>query len=79
MLRTDMNTVDSFMRGSTVNALASKLRGNIQFDSADLDANVADGKLIGAVRSLRVYRKASLDNGIVQYYDAAGNLLATNA
>ena len=48
-------------------------------DSADLVLNKADGQLVATAFNLPVYRKASLDNGIYEYYDDAGNLISTNA
>ena len=78
MLRTDLNIIMDAAR-PTLGVSVAHLRGKAYLDSADLVLYKADGQLVGTAFSIPVYRKASLANGIYQYYDEAGNLLATNA
>ena len=57
-------------------------RGKITFDSADYQIAgylVADGLLLGSAFGIPIFRDAALADGIYEYYDAAGNLLKTNA
>lgn len=75
MLRADLNIPMDSHRGVT----GGFLRGKAYMDSADLILNKADGQLVATAFSLPVYRKASLANGIYEYYDDAGNLISTNA
>ena len=57
-------------------------RGKITFDSANFQIAgylVADKLLLGSAFGIPIFRDAVLANGIYEYYDGAGNLLATNA
>ena len=53
-------------------------RGNIQMDSAHLGTYKADGQLVGTALGIPIYRKAALADGKYQYYDEAGNVIASN-
>lgn len=76
MLRTDRNILMAAGLGKVANSQTP--RGKIYMDSADLVLYEADGVLVETALSIPVYRKASLNNGKYQYYDEAGNLLASN-
>jgi len=86
--RTDLNIIMDDLRdvlGSPGLATADRIthqRGKITFDSADYQVAgylVADGLLLGSAFGVSIFRDAALDDGIYEYYDEAGTLLATNA
>jgi len=80
MLRSDRNVIEDYMRGANGRATLPEMkRGKFFMDSADLAASEVDGALVGGFLGIPIFRKASLVNGIFEYYDDAGNLLLTNA
>ncbi len=78
MLRLTDVLIRDFMRGPSVKGTLKEIkRGTIYVDAAELSGK-PDGEVVGSIFGMKVRRKASLANGIIEYYDAAGNLLATN-
>ncbi len=80
MLRSDHNIPNDARRVSEWGGswLASKLRGTLTIDSADLVLNKATGILVGTSLGIPMYRDSALANGKFVYKDSAGNTLATN-
>ena len=76
MLRSDRNILMDAGLGKV--SASQHLRGKIYLDSADLLAHKADGQLVGTAFSIPVYRKDALGAGKYQYYDEAGNVIASN-
>ena len=77
MLRSSSVAITDFMKGTTVRPGAQIKRGYIAVDFSEL-SSVTDGKMVGTVAGLRVVRKASLNNGQIQFYGPDGVLIAQN-
>jgi hypothetical protein len=77
MLRSSSVTIEDFIRKTVRPTVPHVLRGKIYCDFAELSTKT-DGDRVGTISGLDVRRKASLDDGQVQYYDDAGNLIAQN-
>jgi hypothetical protein len=54
-----------------------KTRGRIETDAAGIQDKV-DTLVVGTALGIRIKRLAALANGHVDYYDAAGTILATS-
>jgi hypothetical protein len=77
MQRSNMTIIDTFIRKTTRPTLANVKRGKIYCDFAELSGK-ADGTRVGTIFGLDVRRKASLNDGEIQYYDDNNNLIAQN-
>jgi hypothetical protein len=79
MLRSDMNIMEDSLRDVKRVGLAQMPRGTLYFDSADIASRYEyyDRIFTTGIHSLDV-RRGKLVYGIYEYYDSAGNLIATN-
>ncbi|GAH75905.1 unnamed protein product [marine sediment metagenome] len=79
MLRSDMNIMEDSLRDVKRVDLAHMPRGTLYFDSADIASRYEyfDRIFTTGVHSLDM-RRGKLVYGIYEYYDHAGNLIATN-
>lgn len=77
MLRSDWTAFETLLRAARP-SLAQMPRGTMEIDSADLAANVSDGKHLPDMLGLKLSRLASLANGKYVYKDSAGSTISSN-
>lgn len=79
MLRSDMNIMEDSLRDVKRAGLPHMPRGTLYFDSADIALRYEyfDRIFTTGIHSLDV-RRGKLMYGYYEYYDSAGNLIATN-
>lgn len=80
MLRTDMNTIVTFLKDHVRPTVAQMPRGYLSMDAAGfhgLGISYADGQHVGDVMGIRVNRVAALADDHMDYYNEAGTLIHT--
>jgi len=79
MLRSTMNSINDFLKGiCRTKANDELLCGILYVDFADIGAQFGGYERAGTILGIDIRRKSALANGIMQYYDNAGNLIWTN-